>query len=400
MKVLIIQPFIKQGGAEQVSVHFACQLERLGHQVKIVAIFTDFSGMAPKAWKIDYSLPPKPIQFLAKKSRFFLFFLGPFFLFWQVLKEKKVDVLNPHNLPAYLIAPLIGKLRNIPVVWNCNEPPQKLSLGQGIKTGLADWLMWAIANGPWETLLVRRIDKILVLSKIAQGQVRTRYKRQSKITRLGIDFSFFSQKDKDSQASKKEVKKLKEKFNLKDKFVILVVGKLHPLKNPTFAISVFKSLAKKIPKTALVFVGTGPLERDLKEKVKGLGLSQQVFFSGFVDSETLRAWYQIGSLNLVPVPNLSWGLTPFEALSLGKISLVPKTCGAAEVLGKEKIGLVAPLKKTTFVKEIIRFYYHQNEFKQMAQKGQAFVKNSLTWEKYAKEVLGTFNQALDEKKKT
>jgi glycosyltransferase involved in cell wall biosynthesis len=386
VKVLIIQPFIKQGGAELVSVYLAHHLERLGHQVKIAVIFTDFSGMAPITRKLNYTLPPKPIQFLAKKSRFFLYFFGPFFLFWQVLKEREVDVLNPHNLPAYLIAPLVGKMRNIPVVWNCNEPPQKLSLKQGAKTGLSDWLMWAIANGPWETFLVKRIDKILVLSKMTQNQVKDRYKKKAKVARLGIDFKFFSQDNRE------EIEKLKDKYSLKDKFVILVVGKLHPLKNPIFALSVFKSVAKKIPKAALVFVGTGPLERELKKKVKRLGFSQRVLFPGFVSSNQLRSWYHLCDLNLVPVPNLSWGLTPFEALCQGKIAIVSETCGAAEVLSERKIGIVCSLTAKDFAREILNIYRNPSRFKRMGERGYNFVKNEVSWEDFTKRTLEVFKK--------
>lgn len=393
MKILIIQPFIKQGGAELESVYLAHNLAKVGHQVKIAAIFTDFSGMIPITRNLTYVLPNKPIQVLAKKSRFFLYFLGPFFLFRLVLREKEVDILNPHNLPAYLIAPLVGELKKIPVVWNCNETPQKISLRQGAKVGLSDWLMWRIAGSPLEKFFVAQIDKILVLSEMTKKQVKARYQKEVVVVRLGVDFAFFSQVDE------AEIERIKNEYNLKDKFVILVVGKLHPLKTPSFALLVFKLLAKKIPNAVLVFVGAGPLEKELKEKAKVSGLSQRVLFPGFVSSEELRSWYQVCALNLVPVFNLSWGLASFEALCAKKTSIVSESCGAAEVFKKEKIGLVAKLTVEDFAQEILGFYQHQDEFGEMAERGHAFVKN-LTWEKYARNVLANFKEVINEEKKT
>jgi hypothetical protein len=40
MRVMIIQPWVRQGGAELISVHLAYELERQGHEAQIACSLT------------------------------------------------------------------------------------------------------------------------------------------------------------------------------------------------------------------------------------------------------------------------------------------------------------------------------------------------------------------------
>ena len=124
MKIMIIQPWIKQGGAELISVHLAYELAKQGHKVQIVCLFVDLAGMPHHARHVCYVTPPTWLSDWLARSRLAFLFLGPFVLFNLVWKYAgDIDVLNPHNFPASWIAVMVGKLRRIPIVWTCNEPP-------------------------------------------------------------------------------------------------------------------------------------------------------------------------------------------------------------------------------------------------------------------------------------
>ena len=70
-------------------------------------------------------------------------------------------------------------------------------------------------------------------------------------------------------------------------FVIGVVGRLHPKKNPARALRAFEALRRAHPRARLVFVGDGELREDL-ERAAGAGVT----FAGFRDDgrELLRAF--------------------------------------------------------------------------------------------------------------
>lgn len=66
----------------------------------------------------------------------------------------------------------------------------------------------------------------------------------------------------------------------KSDFVIGHVGRFNPQKNHPFLIDVFKSVHDKNRNSKLLLVGTGNGQRNIREKVDGLGLSDSVFFLG------------------------------------------------------------------------------------------------------------------------
>jgi len=68
-------------------------------------------------------------------------------------------------------------------------------------------------------------------------------------------------------------------LHIQDKFVIGHVGRFSFEKNHEFLINIFAKIQNRIPKSALLLIGEGVLENDIKEKVKKLGLNN-VYFLG------------------------------------------------------------------------------------------------------------------------
>lgn len=76
-------------------------------------------------------------------------------------------------------------------------------------------------------------------------------------------------------------KKLRKEIGIKDDdFVIGHVGAFRKQKNHTFLIDVFAEVKKERKNAKLVLVGQGPLREQIEEKVKKLGLENDVFFLG------------------------------------------------------------------------------------------------------------------------
>jgi len=384
MKILIIMPWIKQGGAELIAVQTAYQLQKLDHRVHLAALFVDTSQMGEEAKKIEYVTFGPKIANLFKKNKFFLYFLGPFFLFWLVLKEtKRTDILFPHSLPSYWIASVMGKLCRKKVVWLCNEPPKKREISE---VPFLDFLLWQIADSFLDKVFIHLINEIIVYSKIMKKEVKLRYDREAKLVRLGVDFDFFWKKNGKTEEF------LKKKYNLLGKFVLLMVGKLHPQKNQRLGIEVLAKILPKIGNAVLVLVGEGPDREKLKIKTERLKIGDKVIFAGFCPPRDVRAWYGVSDLVLFPsvgqtaMFGQSWGFVPFEALCQRKVSIVSKSSGAAEVLGKEKIGIICQPRVEDFSQAVLSVFEKRKEYEKMGKEGYNYVKDNLSWERWGKDI--------------
>lgn len=71
---------------------------------------------------------------------------------------------------------------------------------------------------------------------------------------------------------------MREKLNIKDKFVLGHVGRFCEQKNHDFLINVFYEVQKYEPNSILLLIGTGELEDKIKKKVQDLKIKEKVLF--------------------------------------------------------------------------------------------------------------------------
>lgn len=119
------------------------------------------------------------------------------------------------------------------------------------------------------------------------------------------------------------VESLKNKYKLKEKFVIAIIGRLTYAKNHKFLIRVFKEIYEIRKDAVLLIVGDGELKSSIKNLIVKLNIENKVIFVGQVDDP--EKYY--GLANVVAIPSL------FEGLSLtaieSQISRIPVVASKA-----------------------------------------------------------------------
>jgi glycosyltransferase involved in cell wall biosynthesis len=99
-------------------------------------------------------------------------------------------------------------------------------------------------------------------------------------------------------------------------------------------------------------------------------------------------------VNLFPALNQSWGLTPFEALCAGKISVVSTESGASELLSEKEIGVVCEPTPKDFGAQILDIFENRGRYDHVAEQGHRYIKRHLTWDRYARSVLQLMNEVM------
>lgn len=107
---------------------------------------------------------------------------------------------------------------------------------------------------------------------------------------------------------------LHKKYPRFDK-IILMASRLTWEKNISLAIQAMAEVIKSCPLAGLVVVGSGPLEAELKRKVKSLRLSDSVVFEDWTDD--LPAYYKSADLFLLTSFYEGYGRTILEARAAG-----------------------------------------------------------------------------------
>lgn len=118
--------------------------------------------------------------------------------------------------------------------------------------------------------------------------------------------------------------KKRKELNIKeDTLVIGHIGRFVEQKNHRFLIDIFNELHKQCENSILLLVGQGPLMNEMKEKVKNLGLENNVRFLGQRDD--VNELYQVFDVFLFP--------SLYEGL--GMVLIEAQTSGCACICSKE-----------------------------------------------------------------
>jgi glycosyltransferase involved in cell wall biosynthesis len=126
----------------------------------------------------------------------------------------------------------------------------------------------------------------------------------------------------------------------KDHFILLFVGGLDPLKAPHILIQAFKIFKKQNPKSLLLLIGKGTLEKKLTIITEKLGLEKDVLFLGKIPHNNLPNYYNASDVFVLPSYYEGVPLASLEALSCGIPVVVTQSAGTGEFIEQEVEGFV------------------------------------------------------------
>lgn len=378
MRVLIVQPWIRVGGAEILSLQLAEALERAGDEAPIAALFVDPHGLPAHSVARRYVLPPPWLAARFARSRALTYVIGPLVLLGLVLRAAgRADVLNPHNLPGPVVAAIACRIRGRPVVWTCNEVPEPLPRGQAAKLGRLEVAAWWV-GAALSRRVARTPREILVLSEKTRLAVRRSYGREALVVRPGVDLTDLHT----------------ERRRASGPFRLLFVAKLHPQKDPQLALRTLAAVRERGIEATLTIVGDGPESAAIVALVAALKLTGSVRLEAALDHASLVDRYRRSDALLVTAGgHQSWGLTPFEALAAGTPSVISPEVGAAELLGPADAALIVPRDALSFAEAVRRLATEEDLGPRLVANGQRLIAE-LTWERYALKCREAYARAL------
>ena len=182
-----------------------------------------------------------------------------------------------------------------------------------------------------------------------------------------------------------------------DRVILLNVGRLNNYKNQKILLnSIFhldKSLCKKI---LLVFIGRGPLERDLRKMAKLVEKAKNVkiIFLQNLSEDSIRLIYQSADLYIHTTINEMFGLSLVEAMSSG-LPVIASTGGAVkEILGVKYDFYFEPYDHEK-LSSLIELLINNPDLREQCSR-HCYVRSlNFDWRKTAYEYLKEYMRILD-----
>ena len=145
--------------------------------------------------------------------------------------------------------------------------------------------------------------------------------------------------------------------SLKDKFVVGMIGELHPSKGYFFAIEAMASIVREHPHVVLTIISSGEQEEQLKKLIEKLHLQSHVFLLGFIENAPIYA----KAFDLFLMSSIKEGL-PYILLEIGLVgipTIATTVGGIPDIIDDMRSGiLIQPQKVQEIVYAITFMYEH------------------------------------------
>lgn len=212
----------------------------------------------------------------------------------------------------------------------------KLSTGVPFKCFVHGEDVETAATSREQSLLVKQVcnnaEKLICNSQNSLNLVESlgfASAHKCEILNPGVDKDIFKPASHDSQ--------FLEKYNWKDKTVLLTVGRLQQRKGQDYLIKAMPELLKTHPDLHYAVVGRGECEEELRALIKKLGVDESVsIYTDFSDDELVKAYQQC---NFFILPNRTigndiegFGMVLVEAQACGKYVFAGDSGGTKETM--------------------------------------------------------------------
>jgi len=299
---------------------------------------------------------------------------------------------GPPSLPGLWWAKKILRLK-IPLLYFCYEPPRAAYTDRAEVSRRMGWLgklarPLFLAYRPLDRYLARQADAVLVNGQYGQQLVRQAYNLPSTIITHGVDLT----KPSDLEGA---VVRLKIRYGLQGKKIILTVNHLHPRKRLDLLLQAMAVLLQEQPQSALLIVGTGPEEVALRQLAAALKLTEeQVVFAGFVPEEEMATCYAAANLYAHTGRAESFGLAVLEASAAGLPVVAVDEGGPREIIVPGETGFLVAAEPAALSEKMAWLLSYPEASRTMGQHGATHAANLYTWQQGAEAFIKAYRQQL------
>lgn len=248
---------------------------------------------------------------------------------------------------------------------------------------------WAFTPGLKQTFqkIVKDVDKLTYLTKFTFEQISEAISSDQleKFEQLtpGIDINMFNPENKTNGQSQK----IRERFRLGNKPVVVCVSRLMARKGQDTLIEVWPEVLKKVPDAHLLIVGGGSLKQSLHKKTFDNNVHTSVTITGAVDWKELPGFYAAGDVFAMPVRtrNLGFdveglGIVYLEASATGIPVIAGNSGGAPEAVIDGVTGFVLnPNNQMILAEKIIELLLNKELSNRLGKQGRSWIEKQWQW---------------------
>ena len=299
-----------------------------------------------------------------------------------IAKEEPFEVIHSHDWVVAYAAKTLKNSYDIPIVSTIHATES------GRNSGIHDETQRYINDTEW--MLTYESTEVIVNSNYMKRELQSLFGlpfEKINVIPNGININMFNGVEKDYD--------FRRKYALDNEKIILFMGRLVYEKGVQHLISAMPKILAGYHDAKLVIAGKGGMLDELRAQVNSLGISNKVYFTGYMDSKQVCKMYKCADVSVFPSTYEPFGIVALEAMLSGAPVVVSDIGGLNEIVEHGVDGMKSYAgNPNSLADSILALLYNPQLADSVVKKAKAKVKNEYNWAKIAQDTHFTYQKAI------
>ena len=384
MKILMLTweyPPRVVGGISRVVYDLSHRLIKDGHEVTVVTYrdgevpyYEDDKGV--KVYRVDnYMIQPNNFIDWILQLNFNMVERAS-----QIIAEQgKFDVIHAHDWLVANAAKTLKHSFDIPIVATIHATEA------GRNSGIREPNQKYINDTEW--MLTYEANEVIVNSNYMKSEVQRLFGlpfEKINVVPNGVNLNKFTGMDRDYS--------FRRKYAMDNEKIILFMGRLVYEKGVQNLIAAMPKVLASYHDAKLVIAGKGGMLDELKAQADYLGISNKVYFAGYMNGKDVERMYKAADISVFPSTYEPFGIVALEGMLAERPIVVSDAGGLGEIVEHRVTGMKSYCGNPNSIADSILELLFDNIVKNAKIK----VKENYNWQKIAQDTHFTYQKAICE----
>ncbi len=299
-----------------------------------------------------------------------------------IAEQGKFDVIHAHDWLVANVAKSIKNSYDIPLVSTIHATEA------GRNSGIHDEMQRYINDTEW--MLTYESTEVIVNSNYMKRELQRLFGlpfEKINVVPNGVNLTLFNSVERDYT--------FRRKYAMDNEKIILFMGRLVYEKGVQHLIAAMPKILEGYHDTKLVIAGQGGMIDQLKAQVEALGISQKVYFAGYLAGKDVAKMYKSADISVFPSTYEPFGIVALEAMLAENPVVVSDIGGLNEIVQHRENGMKTYAGNANSIADsILELLYDHQLCANIVKKAKTKVRNEYNWNKIAQDTHFTYQKAI------
>ena len=294
----------------------------------------------------------------------------------------KFDVIHAHDWLVAYAAKSLKESHDIPIVATIHATES------GRNSGIHDESQRYVNDTEW--MLTYEATDVIVNSNFMKNDLQRLFGlpfEKINVISNGVNLTTYNGVERDYT--------FRRQYALDNEKIILFMGRLVFEKGVQHLINSMKKILTYYHDSKLVIAGKGGMMDELKAQVEALGISDKVYFTGYLNAKEVAKIYKCSDVAVFPSTYEPFGIVALEAMLAGVPTVVSDVGGLNEIVTHGEDGMKSYAgNPESLADSILHLLYNPETCDNIVKKAKQKVKNEYGWGKIAQDTFFVYQKAI------